>query len=201
MADTPNGETATPGDTQTTVTTTANPPADNGSAAEVERLRKEKEHSELRIRQLENEAAARNKAEEEAQQKQLEEDNQYKSLYEQEKAKREAAESDSERREREAELFKAKQTALKDYPEEVQQQAEDLGIDLADAEQVDAYKAKLDKLNSTFETAGKITPNNGRTNNQTRGRKEIMQDYANGNDNAFDEALSSIPFISENTKS
>lgn len=201
MADTPTGETATPGDTQTTGTTATTPPVDNGNAAEVERLRKEVEQANLRTRQLENEKAARDKAESDAKATELEEQNQFKSLYEQEKAKREEAESEADKREREAELSKVKQEALKDYPDEVKAQAEDLGIDLTDPALVDSFKAKLDKLNKVFETAGKVTPNNGRTpSGKDRSQHDILQDYAQGNDAAFDEALGKIPFISQNNQ-
>lgn len=200
MADTPTGETVTPEAPSNEATPPATPVV-NADAAEVERLKKEAEQARMRANQLQNQLDQKAKEEEEATRQKLEEENQYKSLYEQEKAKREAFETEQERNQREAELARVKQDALKDYPEEVRTEAEELGIDLSDASNVDAYKARLDKLNARYENANKVTPNNGRPSTNTkRSKHEILQDYASGNSKAFDEALSSVPFISQNTE-
>lgn len=201
MADTPNGETVTPGDSQTTVTTTSAPVTDNASAAEVERLRKEQEQKDIRIRQLENEAKARTQADEEARNKKLEQDQEYKTLLEQERAKRKALEDEADEREAKTELSKAKAEAIKDFSEDVQKQAEDLGIDLTNADEaaVEAYKAKLTKLNDSFATNGKVTPNNGQQRNPKYDQHEVLQAHAKGDVGAFDQALAQIPWIAENT--
>lgn len=195
-------ETAQTGDTQTEATTTSVQVTDNASAAEVERLRKEAEQKELRIRQLENEAAAKKKAEEDATAKELEKNEEYKTLLEQEREKRLELERKEEAREAKAELTKAKQSVLKDFPEEVQTQAEDLGIDLSDAneEAVEAYKVKLTKLNDNFASNGKVTSNNGRQTNPKYDEHEILQAHAKGDGNAINEALNHIPWIADNIK-
>lgn len=173
MADTPNGETVTQGDSQTTVTTsvtpTAAPAAEPSNAPDpaVERLRKEKEQADLRIRQLENERAAREKADEERKAKELEENEQFKSLYEQEKAKREAAEAEREQAERESELKKARADVLAEYNEDVRALAEEVGLDLTDTDEsaVASFKEKLDKINTRVASTGTVGPNNPQANN------------------------------------
>lgn len=163
MADTPTGETVTPGDTQTPATTVATPaPVDNGNAAEVERLRKEVEQANLRARQLENEAAARKKADEEAEAKRLDDNQEYKTLAEQERAKREELERQIEDRERKEELTTARAAALGDFSDEVRQQAEELGITLnsTDEAEVAAYKDKLTKINTRLANGGTGTVHN-----------------------------------------
>jgi ABC-type proline/glycine betaine transport system ATPase subunit len=174
MSDTPNGETVNAGDSQTTVQTPATPavaPAtpqvNAGDPAEVERLRKENEQKDLRVRQLENERAAREKADEEAKAKALEEQNQFKDLYEQEKAKREAAEAEAEKTQRESELKKARADVLAEYNEDVRALAEEVGIDLTDTDDsaVASFKEKLDKINTRVATTGTVGPNNRQANN------------------------------------
>jgi len=217
MADTSTtDETVKPGDTQTEATTTSAPaaaattttvtapPQDNASAAEVERLRKEKEQTELRVRQLENEAAARKKADDEAEAKRLENNQEYKTLAEQEREKREAAERALEERDAREELAKAKADAVKDYPAEVTAQAKELGIDLTSSDEaaVTAFKEKLDKLNGIAAPSAndRVTSNNGRqTTTSRRSEQEAIQDYANGNESAIEEVMSRIPFIADNT--
>lgn len=178
MADTPSGETAKPGDTQTTVQTPVTPApvqSNAGDPAEVERLRKELEKQELRNRQLENERTAREKADEETRSKKLEEDNQFKELFEQEKAKREALESEQQKQERDAELMKAKQEALSGFSDEVKSLAEEVGLNLTDAEEssVEEFKGKLTKLSEKVSSETKVTPNNP---NQPASKSELTPD-------------------------
>jgi hypothetical protein len=164
MADTPTGETVKPGDTQTEATIVTTPaPVDNGNVAEVERLRKEQEQKDLRIRQLENEAAARKKADEEAEAKRLDDNQEYKTLAEQERAKREELERQIEDGVRKEELTTARTSALQDFSDEVRQQAEELGITLnsTDEAEVAAYKDKLTKINTRLANGG-----NGAVHNQ-----------------------------------
>ena len=202
MADTPNGETANPGDTQTTVTTTSAPTTDNASAAEVERLRLEREKQDFRIKQLENEKIARDKADQEAADKKLEEQSEYKTLLEQERERRLALEKDAEEREARAELSKAKAEASKKFPEEVQKQAEDLGINLASTDEaaINAYVEKLTKLDNSFGGNGGVRPNNGQVRNPKYDQHEVLQAHANGDKDAFNQALNHIPWIEQEMK-
>lgn len=161
MADTTPVETVTPGDSQTTVQTPATPVVNASDPAEVERLRKEKEQADLRIRQLENEAAARKKADEEAQAKSLEENEQFKALWEKSEAEKQALISEREEAQRKAELETATNNLFKDYSPAVQELARTAGLSLqddTDTAQAD-LKAKLDTFSSTLGSP-KVEPNN-----------------------------------------
>jgi small-conductance mechanosensitive channel len=162
MADTPNGETVTPGDSQTTVQTPATTPVVNASdPAEVERLRKEKEQADLRIRQLENQAAAREKADAETQAKKLEEDQKFKELWEQERQEKETLIREREEAQRKTELEAATSNLFKDYSPAVQELARTAGLALSDdsdTAQAD-LKAKLDTFASKIGSP-KVGPNN-----------------------------------------
>lgn len=165
MADTPTGETAKPEapSNNASPSSTPAPAASNATdTAEVERLRKEQEQKDLRIRQLENEKTARDKADEEARQKKLEEDNNYKELLEQEKAKREALETQATERETKEALDKAKTEALTGYSDEVKALAEEVGLNLTGADEaaVDEFKGKLDKISSRVSSEATVGANN-----------------------------------------
>ncbi len=162
MADTTPVETVTPGDSQTpTVTTTSVPATDNASAAEVERLRKEKEQADLRIRQLENQAAARQKADDEAKAQQLEENEQFKDLWEKERAEKETLIREREDATRRAALESATNTLLKDYSPAVQELASTAGLALTDDSEtsVAELKSKLDTFASKLGSP-KVVANN-----------------------------------------
>lgn len=186
MADTPNGETATPEVLENKVTPAvapATPPVTTTDESEVEKLRKEKEQAEMRTRQLENEKAARDKADDETRQKQLQEDNQFKELFEQEKTKREALELDQQTREREAELSEAKQEALSGFSEDVKKTAGELGLELVDTDEasIETFKGKLEKLSQKVSGESKVTPNNPnpstpKTNLTTEQLQQGLQD-------------------------
>jgi len=200
MADTDNqSETAKPGDSQTTVTTSAPTTGNAVDQAEVERLRKEAEQARMRANQLEKAEEARLKAEEERKAKELEEQNEFKTLAEQEREKREKLEKDIEERDRREALNKAKSDTLKDYSDDVKEQAEDLGIDLLsdDESDVEAYKAKLDKIKASFENTGRVTSNNGQTRTNTPSRGEAIQAYIKGDKSAFDEQVANIPWVKD----
>src|SRR4051812_21998082 len=113
MADTPTGETVTPEALENKVTPVAAPVANAVDPAEVERLRKEVEQTNLRNRQLQNEADARKKAEDERVAKELESQNEYKLLHEQEKAKREELEAEKAANEKQKEVNNASAEVLK----------------------------------------------------------------------------------------
>lgn len=202
MAGTSKDETVTQGDSQTTVTTATTPdpaPAvqDNGSAAEVERLRKEAEQKELRIRQLENEKAAREKAEQEAQQKQLEEQNEFKSLYEQEKAKREAIEN--ERLEAEAKESKrlAEETIFAEFSQEAIEVAKEAGLSLKDdSDEAKAdFKERLSKISQKVASNAGVTPNNPGVQEQPVDRSEQLQQMRAGNKQVRDQVINSLPVL------
>jgi chromosome segregation ATPase len=162
MADTPlNGETVTPEALENNANPVTTPAVNATDNAEVERLKKETEQKELRIRQLENEANARKKAEEEAEAKRLEEQNQYKTLFEQEKAKREAIEAAQAEAERTAALKAESDKLFSQYPEQVRDLALEAGMALTDTDEqaVEAFKAKLDKVSSLVKQP-KVTANN-----------------------------------------
>jgi hypothetical protein len=152
MADTPPaGETATPGDSQTPGTPPAAPVA-NADNAEVERLRKEKEQADMRVRQLENERKERETKDAEARQKQLEDQEEFKQLYQVELEKRQKLEADQEAAKRSTELTQATEGIFKDYPTEVVELAKTAGLGLSDdseaaqtalKEKLDAFKARI----------------------------------------------------------
>lgn len=183
------------------------PQPDNAGGSDAEKLKEElarqaraNQLANEELKKLREEKEARDKAEEERKAKELEANQEFKTLAEQEKAKREAAEAELEKREQEAELRAAKQDVLKDYPDEVQKQAEELGIDLTDADEADKFKEKLDKLNTAFQNTGRPSANNGRPNTNAPDTHTLLQDYAKGDDAAFDAALGKVPFIAENNK-
>lgn len=164
---TPTGETRTPAAPKTDATppvtpTVPKPEVKAEDNAAVEQLKKELEQQRMRANQLENEKKAREDAEAKRKADELAEQNQFKDLYEQEKAKREGLETEAEARERLASLEKAKQEVLKDYNDEVRALAEEVGLDLTDADEnaVNAFKEKLDKINTRVSATGKVTGNN-----------------------------------------
>lgn len=176
----------------------ATPVVNASDTAELERLRKENEQRDLRIRQLENEKAAKEKAEQEAEAKRLEEQNQFKTLYEQEKAKREQIEAERVANERKAELRAESDKLLAQYPDQVRELAAEAGLSLSDTDEasVAAFKSKLDKF-STFVKQPKPTPNNPGTPHETGGTDgmdaEQMRSMLN-NPKAFEE------YLKKNTK-
>lgn len=130
--------------------------------AELERLRKEAEQAKMRANQLENQLKAKQEAEEAEKAKQLAEQNEFKTLYEQERAKSEELRKQQEEKERQAELDRAKTEALNSVSQEAQTLASELGITLtsADEDAVEAFKAKLAKVQERISSEAKITPNN-----------------------------------------
>lgn len=161
MADTPMGETVTPGDSQTTVPTPTAPVANVSDPAEVERLRKESEQKDLRIRQLENERIAREKADTEAKAKQLEENEQFKELWQKSEAEKQALLSQNEEARRKAELESRTNTLLGEYSPTVQELARTAGLSLSD--ETDEAKAQLKATLDTFASkvpAAKVEANN-----------------------------------------
>lgn len=207
MADTPNGETVTPGDTQPSATTTSTPaPAqDNASAAEVERLRKEAEQKELRIRQLENEKTARERAEEEARQKALEEQNEWKQIAEQNKAKLEAFEQEREAAVAKIELTEKQDAVYKEFPEDVVELAKETGLTLNENsdEAKEALKAKLTKLSERVSANNQVGPNNRNTTVTAETKEELIREHAKtqtmnpGATAAYDKLLGGLNWVQQ----
>lgn len=198
MADTPSGETVTPGDSQTTVQTTAPAQGNAVDQAEVERLRKEAEQARMRANQLEKEAEARKKADEEAEAKRLEEQNQWKEIAEQEKAKRLELETAQEQAQRKAELEAAKAAIFKDFNQDVVELANDAGLDLADTseEAQDKLRATLDRLQAKISSETKVTPNNPNTP-PVDDRAKLLEQMRYGDREARAKVISSIPAVEE----
>lgn len=199
MTDTPTtpGETAKPGDSQTTVTTTTPAPAGNAvDQAEVDRLKKEAEQATLRANQLANQLKERDDKAAEDERKRLEEQNEWKTVAEQNQAKLDAYESEKKAEAEKKEREEAKTAIFKDYSEAAIDLANDAGVDLADtSEEAQAkLRSTLDKLQA--KVADKpVTPNNAPNNTPgTASRGEILQEYAkDGRERTFDAALQTIP--------
>lgn len=199
MEVTPNGETENPGASQTPATPAATPAPvqDNGSAADVERLRKEKEQAQMRINQLEKEAEARKKADEEAQQKRLEEQNEYKSLFEQEKAKREAIENERQEAETKEQKRLAEETIFAEFSQEAIEVAKEAGLALKDdSDEAKAdFKQRLEKISQRVTSNAGVTPNNPGVQEQTVDRSEQVQRMRMGDKNARDQVINSLPVL------
>ena len=186
MADTsPVDETVKPEALENNAKPVATPPVNAPDPAEVERLRKESEQKDLRIRQLENEKAAREKAEADAKAKELEENNQFKDLYEQERTKRVEIERKQEADEKAKAITDARTRALSTYSDQVKAIADDAGITLADDsdEAVTEFRARLDKIQTQLGGGPRVSANNPGSSSTKQPvtpdeLREIMQDPA-----------------------
>lgn len=211
MADTPQGETAPsePLSNEGNTPTTTAPAPVNVDDAEVERLRKEAEKKEQRIRQLENEAEARKKADEEARQKQLEEKEEYKTLYEQEKARLDEIQKERDAETRQKELATATETVFKDYPANVIEVAKTTGLGLSDDSE-EATKALKEKLDTIQKQVGTVQPAGSNNHRETApsntdpqelvkkdksGVSPMAMASAKGDDSVTREYISSLPAI------
>jgi hypothetical protein len=203
MADTPNGETATQGDSQTTVPTPAAPVANASDPAEVERLRKEAEQATLRANQLANQLKAKEDAEEKARQAALEEQNEWKTIAEQEKAKRLDLEAEQERAVAKIQLDESQTEVFKEFPDDVVELAKDTGLTLNEnsEEAKEALKSKLNKLSERISSSSNVTPNNQATNTKAPDRNELLQEHAKqqtitpGDTPAYHKALGGLNWI------
>lgn len=213
MADTPatdTGETATSGSVSNDVSTTTAPGGDNGSTAEVERLRKEAEQAKMRANQLANELEAKHKAEEVAKQKQMEEKEEFKTLYEQTQKSLDEMKSQAEADKRNSELKQASNELFKEYPENVQKLAETAGLTLTDDsdEAKAALKAKLDEFKSQVAPVQTTQSNNGYTpstdvsdphsltQRSAPGQPSPMAEAsARGDNSVINQYISSLPAI------
>lgn len=162
MADTPTGETVTPEALENKATPVAAPPANAPDPAEFERLQKEQEKKDLRIRQLENEAAKRLEADEAAKAKELEDKEEYKTLLEQEREKREALESQIRSDEKQKELQEQSDKVLADFNDEAKALVKELGVTLTDTsdEAIQDFRTKLESAQGKIGNR-RVTSNNG----------------------------------------
>jgi len=199
MADTDNApETVTPGDSQTTVQTTAPAPGNAVDPAEVERLRKEREQIEMERNRLRNQLAEREKAEEEARQKQLAANEEWKQLAEQNQAKLEALEKEREEAQRTAELKEATSSVFAQFPADVVEVANEAGLSASDntEEAKEALKSKLEKIAAKVSTTTTTAPNNPSTQPVTAStRAELLERAKYGDKEARMQAISNIPAV------
>lgn len=218
MADTPapgatapNGETASQGNVSNDVSNAPAPVTDNGSTAEVERLRKEAEQATMRANQLANQLESKTKAEEAAKQKQMEDKEEFKQLYEQLKQQIDERDARDAERERQATLQGATQDILKEYPQEVQELATTAGLSLNDdsdeakktlTEKLDAFKARVVTTgvpvtsNNTTQTAPVGVDRQAIVHRESSADGSVMaMEAAKGNLKPTYQYISSLPAI------
>lgn len=138
-----------------------NPTQDNVSQ-EVAELRKRLEQQEMRNNQLNNQLEEKRKAEEAAKAKQLEEQQEFKTLYEQEREAREKLLREHEERELQNAIASKKSEVLAEFPQDVQDLANEFGYSLTDTDEetVKAFKSKLEKVQERWSKGQEVTPNN-----------------------------------------
>lgn len=174
------------------------PKQDNGNAAEVEKLRREKEQAEMRANQLANELKAKSEAEEEARRKQLEENEEYKTLYQREKEERERLENERKDAAKKAGVSTAQSEIFAKFPKEVVEVAETAGLSLADDS--DEAKQQLEeRLKTLADKVGpKKTPganNPGQVTQVEPERAQILDGMRRGDPGATRQAISTIPAL------
>ncbi len=196
MSDTTNNvETAKTEAPSNEVKPTAAPVANAVDPAEVERLRKEAEQARMRANQLENELKKKAEEEEAARLKQLEEQNEWKSVAEQNKAKLEALEAEREAEQRAKELRAATKEVYSQFPDEVKELAEEMGVGLNE-EAKEALKQRLEKIQAKVVTEKKVTPNNPSNPVQpTQNKEELLERAKFGDRAAQTEIISNLPGV------
>ncbi len=198
MADTPLGETATPGDSKTNEPTATTPQVNVVDPAEVERLKKEASQATMRANQLQNQIDEAKKAEEARTAKELEEKQEFKSLYEQEKAKLQEIETEREVQARKAEIETASSEVLKEFPDAVKEIAKEAGLSVLDnSEEAKAsFNAKLDSIAAKLPQA-QVSPNNPGTPtpNNTNLSSDQMKIALKSEQN-FHEMAAKLPGVS-----
>ena len=189
-------ETATPAAPSNDATPPATPPVNAVDPAEVERLRKEAEQARMRANQLENELKKKADEEEAARLKQLEENEEWKQLAEQERIKRETLEQGLEAEKRDRELKAATSEVFSQFPKEVVEIAEEVGLALSDVDDSakDALKAKLDKIAAKVATEAKVTPNNPAAP-ATAPKEELLTRMRNGDRTARAEVIGNLESV------
>lgn len=201
MADTPTaGETVATEALKNDAGTTTAPITDNGSTAEVERLRREAEQAQMRANQLQNELTQRRQAEEEAQRRQLEEKEEYKTLYESTLAEKQRLENERVEAQTQTERQTAQTELLKDYPSEVADIVATTGLSLAGVTDADkeAFKSKLDVLAERVVPGTKVAGNNpAPTVKADDSKKQMLDGMKVGFKPAAGQYISSLESIKE----
>lgn len=204
MADTPKeGETVTPGDSKTEVTTPSAPqsaPAPQVNTtdnSEVDKLKKELEQAQMRANQLENEKKKRDEADAEAKRKQLEEQDEWKQIAEQERIKREELENERQEAERTQTLKFAEDTIFAEFSEDAIEVAKEAGLSLKDdSDEAKAdFKTKLQKISDKVVNSNKVTPNNPGGSIQNEDRSEKVAKMRQGDKQARDEVIGGLEVL------
>lgn len=182
MADTPNGETANPGDSKTEGQTTAPTQGNAVDQSQVEQARKEAEQARMRANQLENELRQAKEAEEARKAKELEEKEEFKSLYEQTKSQLEEIKTAQEKAQRETEINAAKSEVFNGFSQEVIEIAEEAGMSLSDTsdEAKAQLKEKLEKIQTKVAKDNGNTPNNPSTTSSVGSQEQIINEMRYG---------------------
>lgn len=194
---TPTGETVKPGDSQTTVTTTAPVQGNAVDPAEVERLRKEAEQAKMRANQLENQLKERQAKEEAERQKQLEENEEWKTIANQKDARLKEIEAEKEQEQRQKELKAATDSVLSEYPEAVQEIAKEAGISASDStdEAKEALKAKLERIKEKL-PINAVGGNNPVNPSQTKNKLSSDEmKMALKTEQGFHDQISNLPSV------
>lgn len=196
MADTPAGETVTPESLSNEGTPVATPVVNAADPAEVEKARKEAEQARMYANQLENKLKAKEAEEAAAKAKQLEEKEEFKTLYEQTQSQLKEIQDAQAAAERRAELNKASDALLAEYPANVQTIAKTAGLTLSD-DSDEAQKAFKEKLEALKNTVGSPAPsaNNPRPPANNASKPELLQRMRGGDQKATLEYIRELPSI------
>lgn len=198
------GDPSEPGTPKNEPSTPTTPVVDNGSAAEVEKAKREAEQARMRTNQLENELKKAKDKQAEADRKQLEEKEEFKELYEKTQEELTQIRSDREAEERKAKLNSETETVFKDYPESVVEVAKTAGIALSDDSEVGraALKEKLDSIKSKVDPDGKAPVSSNNPNNPAPAAperaqliKEMREGGAVGDDRAAYKYIGSLDSV------
>jgi len=199
MPDTPTGETANAGDSKTEVQPVATPAVNATVPADVEQLKKEAQQATMRANQLQNQLDEAKKAKEAAEAKKLEENNEYKSLWEQSEAKRKETEQQMEDQQRNQAIEQGTQEIFSQFSTDVVELAKETGLSLTDTsdEAKVAFKEKLDKIAARVVTSQPVNASNPNTNVPTADRATLLQRAGNGDQQAKNDLIASLPAVQE----
>lgn len=199
MPDTPTGETANAGDSKTEVQPVATPAVNATAPADVEQLKKEAQQATMRANQLQNQLDEAKKAKEAAEAKKLEENNEYKSLWEQSEAKRKETEQQMEDQQRNQAIEQGTQEIFSQFSTDVVELAKETGLSLTDTsdEAKVAFKEKLDKIAARVVTSQPVNASNPNTNVPTADRATLLQRAGNGDQQAKNDLIASLPAVQE----
>jgi hypothetical protein len=169
--------------------------------AEFEALKKKAEQAEMRANQLQNEAEARKKADEEAARKKLEEDEKWKDVAEQERLKREELEQQVQSQAQEKRLKAVESQLLSEFPQEVRELAETVGLSLQeDSEEAQtAFKDKLGKLAEKVPVSNPVGASNHSNSPRTGklNREDVVMHLRHGTPEQKLAAIENIPIVQQ----